>query len=635
MSELEDQVNAIRNGWVPDGNAPLPGTGTPAAPGGSMPGYAPDYGPSSGGPKNFMPDPNASDLENQARKIQSGYVPPGVTPAYTPMPTGLQFGRGITDPMRGAAMFTAQSGISAPVTGSGEFGGGWNLPPGADSAYAQPSAVAGVQNKDEADYQARRKAAGDTGIDLPRLGGNILSPATLAFPAATAATLPERLGVGAITGGVSGMLAPAQDWNERLRNGLVGMGIGPAVNAAAPMVAGYLSTAQQALKDAGVWLSPGKSGGPLSSAVEALASKFPFIKGTVQTGIDNMLDSFNLASFNQQLQKLPGGMANIIPKTVAAGSAALNYALDKAGDAYNAILPHVSFTPGSVFNDGLQKIRNNLPPSVLPDFETALNQHLLTPLQDAGGTLPGAAMKEAETNLRQEATDYFTKGSSVAEGKIGQALNQVRDLMHQQVGQDFSPFKGALDAVDNVYAHIQILKEAAVKAIGDKEVPTPLQVLQTIRSTSNKTAVARGGDDLQKFATAAQDVIGSSRSAGKSPASASDVFLSDVLGTGLGATAALGGSEAAGRIPEDAFPGATYLKYGLGLLSALPLARRMGTAAFGPASYGRTALARSLPAGAAMATPGLLGGPPPPATTSPFSVPLMPAVPGGLLGPGL
>lgn len=78
---------------------------------------------------------------------------------------------------------------------------------------APSTGVAGVDslvNQSNAQYEADRAAAGRSGIDFARIGGDLLGTAPMLGGGllARGATLPARVGIGAAQGGAAGLLSP-------------------------------------------------------------------------------------------------------------------------------------------------------------------------------------------------------------------------------------------------------------------------------------------------------------------------------------------------------------------------------------------------------------------------------------------
>lgn len=134
-------------------------------------------------------------------KIDGPSAPPPLTftkePAGPAPSAGERIGMGIADPVYGMAQLGARTPLSL------EF-------PEATLPETYKQSVDKQTQDREKDYQARRAAAGQTGVDWLRLGGNLVSDTALSAPLALAApevsgmALLPRLGVNATLGGVSG-----------------------------------------------------------------------------------------------------------------------------------------------------------------------------------------------------------------------------------------------------------------------------------------------------------------------------------------------------------------------------------------------------------------------------------------------
>jgi hypothetical protein len=115
----------------------------------------------------------------------------------------------------------------------------------------------GIKENEEA-YKAAREATGQTGMDVSRLAGNIVSPANLAIatrlPSATTAL--GRVGVGATGGAVGGLLTPATDENvsfpmQKAGQTVLGAVAGGALSPIAGKVGDFVGTQMKRFQSVG------------------------------------------------------------------------------------------------------------------------------------------------------------------------------------------------------------------------------------------------------------------------------------------------------------------------------------------------------------------------------------------------
>jgi hypothetical protein len=163
------------------------------------------------------------EFEFRLRLEQEQPVPPARMPT-TEMARESGFMKGLFDPAAGIGQLTEQI---APTT----------LPPEAVLAGVEPKPLTKQAQVEEAIYQQRRKERGEEGFDWPRMGGAVVSPATLPLMAAPMgqATLPARMKAAAGVGAVGAGTQPVTEgdfWTEKAKQVGTGAAIGPLFPAA-------------------------------------------------------------------------------------------------------------------------------------------------------------------------------------------------------------------------------------------------------------------------------------------------------------------------------------------------------------------------------------------------------------------
>jgi hypothetical protein len=538
---------------------------------------------------------------------ESAQPPPALQPPIPPSNALYRTMYGVTDPARGGAQLLGHLGVPAPTFGSPEFGGTSLDAPDNAPPVTPPAQTQAAQQAEAKAYEDQRKASGSTGMDVARLAGNLISP--LNFLGGGSGGLATRLATGAAGGAGTAALAPVQEdnnsnyWLTKARDVSLGAGLGSAAGAVSPFLSwlrGGPSADQQLLGNAGVTLSPGAGGGVLAKGIEDTLGSTTLTRGFVQGDRTKMLDSFNLALHNDVLSSI----GKEVPKGTAPGHDAFNYTMGAFNDAYDKLLPQVSFTPGQAFNTAMVPIWKDiqlLPQAQQEQFTKLIQQKLADPLQQNGGVMTGDMMKTAETDLRQFGDKFSGAGGS--DGLLGDAVNNVRRAMRTQLTNDYPALAPELTAIDRGYARLATVKGAGLAATSQGGVFTPAQLLNAIRNDANPNAVLKGGAPLQDVADAAQRVIGSNRVVGSRPASLMDNLVADIIGSRFGVGAALGGAGYGLGATTGLVDPTTAAALGVGL--AIPNTRRVGNAVFGPGGVARSAVART-PQGLPLAVPGLL-----------------------------
>ena len=128
-----------------------------------------------------------------------------------------------------------EQGMGDPVYGVGQLA--LHALPEALRPNALPTAAqfdTTVQNR-EKDYQAGRTARGETGLDVGRLGGNLLTTAPLmaALPGSAPESLMGAMGQGAATGAGQAAIMPSTSnnyWTDKVGQTAMGAGAGAVVS---------------------------------------------------------------------------------------------------------------------------------------------------------------------------------------------------------------------------------------------------------------------------------------------------------------------------------------------------------------------------------------------------------------------
>jgi hypothetical protein len=126
------------------------------------------------------------------------------------------------------------------------------------------------------------------------------------------------------------------------------------------------------------------------------------------------------------------------------------------------------------------------------------------------GILPGKALKNAQTTLRQKAQTFERKGG--IEGEIGVAIRQIKNTLQDEIDLQ-NPNAEALKKVDSVYRNLRPIEDSMLQAATQEGIYTPAQLLRAIRkadTTKRKKQVLKGQAPLQETAELAQSVLTSS-----------------------------------------------------------------------------------------------------------------------------
>jgi hypothetical protein len=160
-----------------------------------------------------------------------------------PVTKGGRFVKGLTDMPTSAGQLVEH----IPGAETGLNGVRWAIRKGLGAA-GMPDAASLFENVStddfdnlvsthEQEYQQARAAAGNTGIDWWRLGGNVAGTAPLAVGGSVASSVLGRVGQGAAQGGLFGVVgqpsnSPGSFWWDKVKGGATGAVLGAGTSAA-------------------------------------------------------------------------------------------------------------------------------------------------------------------------------------------------------------------------------------------------------------------------------------------------------------------------------------------------------------------------------------------------------------------
>ena len=170
-------------------------------------------------------------------------------PTAAPVSRTEKLLRGIKDPLDGAAQLFEKV-MPDGFNSANRTVNNWIADKTGMLAKMPETGVDGLIKQQEAEYQAKRAATGESSFDGYRTIGNVVSPANLAIASKipAAATLAGRVGVGALGGGASAALNPVMDgdfWKgkgEQVAMGAAFGGVVPAVTGGVARVIDRKST---------------------------------------------------------------------------------------------------------------------------------------------------------------------------------------------------------------------------------------------------------------------------------------------------------------------------------------------------------------------------------------------------------
>jgi len=378
----------------------------------------------------------------------------------------------------------------------------------------QPTGMDALIQQRERAYQAKRKSAGETGFDPWRMGGNVATSLLATRGLGTPATLGGRVAQGAGIGGLLGLTSPVTEnqnnfWEQKAIQG----GIGAAAGGAAPAILGGLARVirpntrpeVKALMDQGVTPTPGQILGKWWQVAEDKATSLPIVGDAIRSARGKSLDEFNRAVYSRALKPIGGK----VPKDV--GRDAVKAVRQQLSDAYDDLLPKVSFKADSEFAQGVQQLRSmasQLPKQQARQFEKILQTHVsgkMTPQ----GLMNGAKLKEVESELGRIAKGY-SSDPAFDNRQLGSAVMELQNLIRQNLVRSNPKYADQLSKVNQGWANYTRIRDAASRQGSTDGKFTPAQLSAAVRAgdkTVGKRAFSEGDALLQDLSDAGKNVL--------------------------------------------------------------------------------------------------------------------------------
>jgi hypothetical protein len=415
--------------------------------------------------------------------------------------TAMQRGvlRGMRDPVDAGAQLLTRAGELLPGAGGRFFAG-------------ERQRVEDINRTGEAQFQ--QEAGQIEGSGLGRGIGNVIATAPLAV-----ATGPT-IGGAAIAGGAAGALQPVNDapnaadfWLEKAMQTGAGAAVSGATAGAVKGLSRLISpksTPQvRAMMDEGIAPTPGQVIGGPAKAMEEKATSIPFVGDAIKRGQMRAVEDFNRASINKALKPIGKQLDMKTPL----GREAIDEAFTKIDDAYDSLLPRVTFKADQQFLSEINNLRTlaqNMPKASAEQFDNVLRNEVLSKINPNTGQTSGETFKRITSELGRMARQY--RGSSVAsERDLGSAFQELQRALRNTLSRVNPDQATELAAADGAYALMLRVGNAAGRAGSKEGVFSPAALRGAVRqmdSSMRKKAFARGDALMQDFAESAENVLG-------------------------------------------------------------------------------------------------------------------------------
>lgn len=383
---------------------------------------------------------------------------------------------------------------------------------GADRPFNQKVA------DEEKAYQEARQATGQSGIDGPRLAGNIASSTALMAmgPKVGSPSLGAQVAESGAYGAGLGMTQPVTDpesnfWEEKGRQGATGGVFGLAGGLIAPGISRVIrpkpSKEVQTLMKEGVTPSPGQILGGAAKGTEEKLRSLPIMGDLIRSSQNRSIAELNRAAYNRALAPI-GKSAKGFP----IGREGVDRVKQELSNAYDELLPKLTFQADDQFAGEFGKISEMV--KALPEGAQRRFQRII---QDQFGKMTPSGRMSGETyqairgQLKKEA-DKLRKDPSVDMQDLSDALNEIRRSMHNVLYRSNPKEAARLAQIDKGYANYAVIRQAG-QMQGAEGGFTPAQLSMAVKASDKSVGrgnTATGKALMQDLSDAGRTVLAQS-----------------------------------------------------------------------------------------------------------------------------
>ena len=423
---------------------------------------------------------------------------------------------GVADPIHGGAQLLTKL-LPDSVVQAGNRANNWLADKTGLVAKLPAGGVDEQVRKREADYQAKRAAAGETGFDGWRTLGNV-GP-SLALPAVSATSLPARMAVGSAAGAANNALAPvtsgdfASQKRGQIATGAIAGAAFPVLGSAVSRVISPKASTNLAvskLRSEGITPTAGQILGGAAARTEEKLSSLPLVGDAIINAKTRAVGQLNRAVANRALSpvgaKLPEGMV---------GREAVEFVGDTLGKKYEDLLPGLTVKADREFADNITSLssmlRNgSLDPKYANGFDRFMRTNVLNKFKGQNA-LTGQTVKDIESDLGQTIARY-SKSQDPDAQLYADALKEVQSNLRDLVSRSNPQAAKELKAINTGYANFKRMERAAAGVGAEDGIFSAAQLQSAVKAldrSKDKRAFSRGSALMQDLSESAKGVLGS------------------------------------------------------------------------------------------------------------------------------
>jgi hypothetical protein len=309
----------------------------------------------------------------------------------------------------------------------------------------------------------------------------------------------------AIGGTLNALTTPTDE--GRGTNAAIGAGVGalgvPVMAGASRVLSPVLTPEVKKMISEKISMTPGQIMGGFLKSLEDKATSIPVVGEAITASRKKGIEDFNRAAYKRALEPINGE----IP--IATGREGVNYVKNQLQDAYNELLPKLTFKPDAPLYDSLSSLRKNVAGLKAEDATSVSNdvKDMIQGRLSEKGVMDGNTFKIIEEDLNKIIGDY--KGATGSQATIGRAYQQALADIRESLGRNNPQFAEDLAKINTGYANYARIRGAGSRA-GTSEMFTPAQLSAAVRQadkSAGKGQTATGQALMQDLTDAAEKVL--------------------------------------------------------------------------------------------------------------------------------
>lgn len=374
--------------------------------------------------------------------------------------------------------------------------------------------------ENDANYQARRKAGGESGIDGYRMLGNVASPANLAIASRLpmAATLGGRIATGGAAGMASSALNPVTGGDDFAAEKGKQLAIGGVFGAATPAVTGGIARMispnastnpqLQLLRNEGVRPTVGQSLGGWANRAEEKLQSVPIMGDAISWARQRAGGDLSRAAANRALspigKKLPEGVD---------GSDAVLFVRQAMNDAYDDVLPRMKIKQDGTYKQAVGGLRQMVDQGAIsPNARSAFQRFMkneVEPLFQGKQAMTGETFKRLQGKITEQI--QRTAGSTDADQRLlSDAYKELGGQLSELSIRSNPMLAPKLKAINAGYANFKRLQRAASSVAAEDGKFTPAMLHNAVKAadrSKDKARFAEGDALMQDLSAAGKNLL--------------------------------------------------------------------------------------------------------------------------------